>query len=45
MLVGILLMLLQAISELLKDILRLNGIAIGPKDGSDPDAAPGEAAS
>jgi TRAP-type mannitol/chloroaromatic compound transport system permease small subunit len=41
MVVGIVLMLLQAISELFKDILRLKGVEVDPKD-VDSDAHEGE---
>ncbi|QFT92808.1 Tripartite ATP-independent periplasmic transporter, DctQ component [Roseovarius sp. THAF9] len=40
MVVGIFLMLLQAISELFKDILRLKGHDMGPKDKDTSDARP-----
>ena len=42
MVAGIFLMLLQAISELFKDILRIKGHDAGPKDGADPDDVPSE---
>ncbi|MDD9724098.1 TRAP transporter small permease subunit [Roseovarius sp. SK2] len=40
MVVGIFLMLLQAISEFFKDILRLKGYDMGPKDQDSSDARP-----
>ncbi len=40
MVVGILLMLLQSISELFKDILRLRGHDMGPKDDEPVHMAP-----
>lgn len=42
MVVGISLMLLQAISELIKDILRLNGHDMGPKDVDETRLSAGE---
>ena len=42
MLIGIFLMLLQAVSELFKDILRIRGHDAGTKNGADPDDVPSE---
>lgn len=42
MVIGIFLMLLQAISELFKDILRILGHDVGPKDVDLTNTAPGE---
>ena len=42
MVAGIFLMLLQTISELLKDILRLRGIDMGPKDVDETRLSTGE---
>ncbi|WP_172298743.1 TRAP transporter small permease subunit [Pseudoruegeria sp. HB172150] len=42
MVFGIFLMLLQAVSELCKDVLRLKGYDMGPKDGDETNLSPVE---